>query len=338
MGAVISVLVATILARVLHREAVGNAKTITYLDNLVSVGANHERLIAMSERTNATFGTIETGTSTDILGIHVDVTRKKIKMADKFMTKHRGLLEEVLKMSSDKVMWTHMHLWKILGVLFRYIEIARRPIADLFALMQKIRKTARDLATEKSDWNDAVKIHHCELRQLQVLAQETLRHEEFDVTKTDDNEPNARDDILFTDASNQGLGYVHITNREITVGTRQWSEEAPIHELEAEALLMGLERVNQKKRIIILIDNQVLFHGLVKGRSNAVKVNRAAGEVARRTGATWVGWIPSAMNWADGPSRLKPWVLGETGAAESDLAPVKQWHSVPRAPRQKNRD
>jgi hypothetical protein len=321
MGAVISVFVANTLACVLHNDAVSGDDKITYMDNLVSSGDNKDTLKEVGRQTGATFGEIEVGTKMDVLGIRVDVVAKTVRLSQRFLAKHKTLLEEASTKEEFFTGLNHIEIWKILGVLFRFVEISRRPMADSFALMQRIRKIATMLALEKASWVDTAILHKPEYNQIRRLATEALRGEEFDVKDEGDDGPRAGDDVIFTDDSKEGLGYVSISNRDVVVGSWKLStveSELPTHQLEAEALLRGLTQVPHCKRLIVLIDNQVLYHGITKGRSNALWVNRAAGAIAARSNSSWVGWIPSEENWTDGPSRLSP---VETSAVFTHLTP-----------------
>jgi hypothetical protein len=52
---------------------------------------------------------------------------------------------------------------------------------------------------------------------------------------------------------------------------------------------------DQNKTLIVIIDSQVLYHGLIKGRSNALRTNRVAGITAGRKEKKqhgWVGYLP----------------------------------------------
>jgi hypothetical protein len=81
------------------------------------------------------------------------------------------------------------------------------------------------------------------------------------------------------------------------------------------------------KTLIVIIDSQVLYHGLMKGRSNAVRINRVAGITAGKKETTWIGWIPSEINWGEHSSRLRHWNLEETLSVLTTI--VNQWHHVP---------
>ena len=92
----------------------------------------------------------------------------------------------------------------------------------------------------------------------------------------------------------------------------KWRVEAHINELEAQALFAHVRRVlrdpqSRGVRLLIVIDSQVLFYALGKGRSPSTRLNR----ILRRLMALCVAadiaifpiWTISSWNWADRPSR-----------------------------------
>jgi hypothetical protein len=102
-------------------------------------------------------------------------------------------------------------------------------MADSFALMQRIRKIATIFALDKASWVDTAILHKPEYNQIRRLATEALRGEEFDVKDEGDDGLRAGDDVIFTDASKEGLGYVLISNKYVVVGSWKLSTvELPI--------------------------------------------------------------------------------------------------------------
>eukprot|EP00435_Cladocopium_sp_Y103_P017142 s2265_g4.t1 len=92
----------------------------------------------------------------------------------------------------------------------------------------------------------------------------------------------------------------------------KWKQEAHINVLEAQALFAHFRRVLRDPtlrscRLLVVIDSQVLFYALGKGRSPSTQINR----VLRRLMALMLAcdaliyplWTISAWNWADRPSR-----------------------------------
>ena len=97
------------------------------------------------------------------------------------------------------------------------------------------------------------------------------------------------------------------TNGTAKAASGAWPAENtlfPIYELEAEALLRGLEALVPKgSSVHVLIDNTTVFHSLQKKRSSVFHLNKRI--QASRTQWTFLSitWIPSARNAADYLSR-----------------------------------
>ena len=92
----------------------------------------------------------------------------------------------------------------------------------------------------------------------------------------------------------------------------RWKQEAHINELETQAMIAHVRRLLkeedvQQVRLLIVIDSQVLFYAVGKGRSPAKRINRL---LRRLTALALMGdlyilpiWTLSAWNFADRPSR-----------------------------------
>ena len=92
----------------------------------------------------------------------------------------------------------------------------------------------------------------------------------------------------------------------------RWKQEAHINELETQAMIAHVRRLLkeedvQQVRLLIVIDSQVLFYAIGKGRSPAKRINRL---LRRLTALALMGdlyilpvWTLSAWNFADRPSR-----------------------------------
>ena len=92
----------------------------------------------------------------------------------------------------------------------------------------------------------------------------------------------------------------------------KWKQEAHINELEAQALVAHTKRLlreleNQKLRFLVVVDSQVLFYAVGKGRSPSRRLNRI---LKRLSALVLLGdiyvlpvWTLSAWNYADIPSR-----------------------------------
>eukprot|EP00435_Cladocopium_sp_Y103_P035566 s1373_g9.t1 len=92
----------------------------------------------------------------------------------------------------------------------------------------------------------------------------------------------------------------------------RWKQEAHINELETQAMIAHIRRLLrepevQQVRLLVIIDSQVLFYAVSKGRSPAKRINRLLRRLAalQLMGDLYVlpVWTLSAWNFADRPSR-----------------------------------
>ena len=92
----------------------------------------------------------------------------------------------------------------------------------------------------------------------------------------------------------------------------RWKQEAHINELEAQALVAHVKRLlrekeNQGRRFLVVLDSQVLYYAVGKGRSPSRRLNRILKRLSALVlfGDVYVlpVWTLSAWNYADIPSR-----------------------------------
>lgn len=92
----------------------------------------------------------------------------------------------------------------------------------------------------------------------------------------------------------------------------RWKKDGHINELEAHALIAHLKRVVRSDvgisaRLICIVDSQVIFYAVSKGRSPSTRLNRILRKLMalQLASDTYVLplWTISAWNWADIPSR-----------------------------------
>ena len=92
----------------------------------------------------------------------------------------------------------------------------------------------------------------------------------------------------------------------------RWKQEAHINELEIQALIAHIRRLMREPdvrqaRLMVVVDSQVLFYAVGKGRSPSKRINRLLRRLAalQLIGDLYVLpiWILSAWNFADRPSR-----------------------------------
>lgn len=92
----------------------------------------------------------------------------------------------------------------------------------------------------------------------------------------------------------------------------KWKQEAHINELETQAMIAHIRRMMREPdvkqvRLMVIVDSQVLFYAVGKGRSPSKRINRLLRRLAalQLLGDIYVFpvWTLSAWNFADNPSR-----------------------------------
>ena len=104
----------------------------------------------------------------------------------------------------------------------------------------------------------------------------------------------------------------------------KWRQDAHINELETQALIAHIRRLAREPdvrqtRLMVIIDSQVLFYALGKGRSPSKRLNR----LLRRLMALSIfadlyvfpAWTLSSWNWANHPSRRQWCLCGLLGSS-----------------------
>jgi hypothetical protein len=100
-----------------------------------------------------------------------------------------------------------------------------------------------------------------------------------------------------------------------TLISKEWKDEEHINTLELRAALLAVHWVlsypsSLNSRVYLLLDSTVSFFSLWKGRSSSpslLLVLRKISSLLLASGLSLLtGWLPSAVNPADGPSRLQP--------------------------------
>ncbi|CUE74388.1 unnamed protein product, partial [Bodo saltans] len=266
MGASISVYVAHTISQYIHRHLLApSVKSLTYIDNWYAAG-EHKDAYSMCP---ALLSENMSGTQVTILGVDVDTVARTLKLGKKY-ERHVPFLREAMNRTL-----THAEMWKVLGVVMRYILVACRPLHDKYYLMCMIRRAARNLALDEELWETPLKCSPAEKAQLGELVAEACAMETYKiVSPTSDKEPT----VIFTDASAKAWGAVRIEQETLHV-TSSTLPEMPIHEGEATAVLEGLRDCHHSHAIAIIVDNSIVAQALVKGHSTNQVVNDLCGVI-----------------------------------------------------------
>ena len=106
-----------------------------------------------------------------------------------------------------------------------------------------------------------------------------------------------------------------VASRWSTILSSAWHSPEHINALELRAVLLSLHWLlsypsAHSSRVYLLVDSTVALFGLWKGRSSSPRllvILRKISAMLLASGTTLLtGWLPSAVNPADRPSRLKP--------------------------------
>lgn len=262
MGGVISVFISQVYLSAAMQQLVNPG--LTYIDSWIFHGDVRQTVTNITEHFQASLSENNHDTTVDYLGLNLNARNRSIRLADSFK-KHTALLSSIRNGE-----FTNLELWRVFGIIWRYIEVSQRPLADAYNAMSLMRRIARAIATETDRWHEKANIPEKVREELETLGNEAMTLSEFQV---DNRNLFSLDNyhIIFTDASLKGIGFVHIFNGRVNVGARTISvHEAgmAIHELEAIAGIWGLEEaIPIKARFMILIDNAVVCHGLQKSYS-----------------------------------------------------------------------
>lgn len=135
--------------------------------------------------------------------------------------------------------------------------------------------------------------------------------------------------VLFTDASEHHWGAVLLTwgsRMQVIRGSFASNHLGlPIHELEALALLNALQNFDLRDtHVHIVVDNTAVLYAVQKGRSSSTSFHAVLTNIKRKIRENLLTvslcYIPSSLNLADEPSRMKEiqpnkikWILGYWG-------------------------
>jgi hypothetical protein len=178
-----------------------------------------------------------------------------------------------------------------------------------------IRRAARNLALHEDLWDQPLRCSPLEQIQLQKLVEEAMERRYYSVLATEHPVDKA---VIFTDASARAWGVVRLEETTLHVASGALAE-MPIHEGEATAVSEGLAECKQHRAVANIVDNTIVFNALQKGHSANRHINKLCAEVATRPAPVIVAWVPSAENWARGPSRNQQLRLPEVGFLWSSL-------------------
>ena len=313
--------VTELLADVQHPRGV----IMVYIDNVYIFGHDQEAIneltVAFLDRcktVNASFEiTTPTADSLVVLGVVCDTKAKTFSLPKPFLDKFEKV-NEVLEDcfaaygNHDGDLPTTEVLWKVFGALMWGTRVLDIHLCRYGAFMNWLSRRASQLAAMPHLWTAPCTIWPAALDDLRKLIGVVLLNEPRSVVVPLESD---YDHVMFTDASNTGLGIVHCGAELTRTTSKLWSASMKatiIAERELYALVEGVREAKEAlpgvKRILAFNDNTNVIAWVKRRRGKSALSNRLLVDLERILGSTTlvVEYVASKANIADKPSRRLP--------------------------------
>jgi len=310
MGLAISVFIAHVLSLAIAAfVASENLSSDAWVDNLLWLGERDEHFAGFQERVSAAerrFNCVwsETPTRTrrfDFVGIFYDLLRKRARLCDKIRQK---LLEASRKLESTSSLPLREALAEIGLCVWSNYAVGRYPLSFFESLLRWLSSTAASPST----LDETVEIPPEVCRDLARL---TSLCAEADIDLDDLECPPHPGITAFSDASDKAIAAVSRHDGAAFVSAAPTDATLPIFAREALAHLLAVMTVPRGVRAAgFAIDNTNWLHALWRGHSRSGELNAVLRHLFTRIAATdltiFAGYVPSAQQLADHPSRGRP--------------------------------
>ena len=313
--------VTELLADVQHPRGV----IMVYIDNVYIFGHDREAIdeltVAFLERcktVNASFEiTTPTTDSLVVLGVVCDTKAKTFSLPKPFLDKFEKV-SEVLEDcfaaygNHDGDLPTTEVLWKVFGALMWGTRVLNIHLCRYGSFMNWLSRRASQLAAMPHLWTAPCTIWPAALEDLRRLIGVVLLNEPRSVVVPLESD---YDHVMFTDASNTGLGIVHCGAELTRTTSKLWSTNMKatiIAERELYALVEGVREAKEAlpgvRRILAFNDNTNVIAWVKRRRGKSALSNRLLVDLERILGSTTlvVEYVASKANIADEPSRRLP--------------------------------
>ena len=296
-----------IVKEALKRASCSHLRTIVQVDNTYIFGTFHElqqvhaSMLMVTKECIVSIGEQEQRTDGIILGVYYDLKQKIARLSEKFVTKHKDLLQAVLNENNAPVIvW-----WKVFAILLRVARVTQYSYSFMFHIFKGIRRIACEMANGNMEWTDELKWNEeAILEQLRHLHRRFIKNEDTKilVSRSEHNQ------VVFSDASNTHLGVVFAKSNEIEVYSREWKKcevQRHINEKEAIALKTAI-RMCVATVPVFICDSSCVVSACAKGLSRNGLINSVISCLKCKFPVAEVWWVRSEENPADGPSRNLP--------------------------------
>jgi len=238
------------------------------------------------------------------LGLDLDLRSKTIAANPELVS---TLAQRISHMEEHTV--SHLFIWECFGVASYYAYMLRRPLCFYPALMQWIRRRARFLHRHPELWNGPARIWPSALRDLRRVASDIA----VPAAAAQDLADTSVDAFLYTDASKTGGASILFCD-SVRNDNYRWEDEdlhRPIHQLEAIALLRGLQMarryLHKGSHVVAYCDNQAVVYAFAKGNAKDPLLAGIIADIILESTAGGifleVKWVPSESQLADALSR-----------------------------------
>ena len=237
-------------------------------------------------------------------GVESEYVENTVRLKDSFVSKLKTNIEGMHR-------WTIGEMEVAFGRLFHGAEILAAPLWRWYAAIKFYR---RRMAADESD-NNPANVWPCCIQAITEWADYLVENKPRVVP-----DPTLEPDVtVFTDAAPKGWGTVIIeenTGRVHVFGGRfsHWkAEHEHINLKEARAVEESVKIIYEifpkfPAAVTWRVDNTSALGATKKGRSRVFEMNRVIAEIREQipeTTTTRFEYVPSSLNWADGPSRGK---------------------------------
>ena len=287
-------------------------RSLVWIDDLFfgdvsreNLDSKRQRFLQRCERAGATIGTIsEIVTKFSYVGMDFDLEMKRWRVKSSWVEKFFSLLSSISSRATPHIVWV------LLGGFMWFLRCSARPIALLDGLISQAISLSPRLINSSIGWSDPISLWPSASDSIlslsslvRVNAWRTIPHALPFVPPIHH---------IFSDASLKGGAAVFDdkvvwkTTWDFTVTSRD------IFYLEALAWAAGVRTLSELgvPSAITVVDNEGLFHALLKSRAKDVRVGRLISDICewaeQRKFLLYAGWIDTKQMPADAPSRGEP--------------------------------
>ena len=274
-------------------------------DSRENLDSKRQRFLQRCERAGATIGTIsEIVTQFSYVGMDFDLEMKRWRVKSTWIEKFLSLLSSISSRTTPHIVWA------LLGGFMWFLRCSARPIALLDGLISQAVSLSPRLIDSSIGWSDPISLWPSATASISFLSSLVRDNTWRTILHPLPFKPPIH--FIFSDASLKGGAAVFEdkivwqTTWKFTVTSRD------IFYLEALAWAAGVRTLPELgvRSATTVVDNEGLFHALLKSRAKDVRVGRIISDLyawaEQKKFLLYAGWIDTKQMPADAPSRGEP--------------------------------